>query len=214
MKVGVIGSGGVAKALATGFLKHGHQAMMGTRTAGKLAEWAAANPKGSVGSFADAAAFGEIVVLAVKGKVAAGALQLAGAGNLAGKLVIDATNPIEDAPPLARIYSVAPSTRCSTWSRRAITPSASAAARPATRAARAACWRAPEAGTGDSRRRTTKAPTRSASPPPDRKFTMRTVACFGQCALAPVVEWNHRICGHVNDRTLQREVEALANGRK
>jgi predicted dinucleotide-binding enzyme len=99
MKVGVIGSGGVAKALATGFLKHGHQAMMGTRTAGKLAEWAAANPKGSVGSFADAAAFGEIVVLAVKGKVAAGALQLAGAGNLAGKLVIDATNPIEDAPP-------------------------------------------------------------------------------------------------------------------
>lgn len=43
----------------------------------------------------------------------------------------------------------------------------------------------------------------------DRKFTVRTVACFGQCALAPVVEVNHRICGHVNERTLQREVENI-----
>ncbi|HJU11418.1 MAG TPA: NAD(P)H-dependent oxidoreductase subunit E [Candidatus Binataceae bacterium] len=43
----------------------------------------------------------------------------------------------------------------------------------------------------------------------DRKFTVRTVACFGQCALAPVVEINHRICGHVNERTLQREIENI-----
>ena len=43
----------------------------------------------------------------------------------------------------------------------------------------------------------------------DSKFTVRTVACFGQCALAPVVEVNHRICGHVNERTLQREVRSL-----
>jgi NADH-quinone oxidoreductase subunit E len=43
----------------------------------------------------------------------------------------------------------------------------------------------------------------------DQKFTVRTVACFGQCALAPVVEINHRICGHVNERTLQREVRSL-----
>jgi NADH-quinone oxidoreductase subunit E len=43
----------------------------------------------------------------------------------------------------------------------------------------------------------------------DGKFTVRTVACFGQCALAPVVEINHRICGHVNERTLQREVREL-----
>ncbi|MGB8012096.1 MAG: NAD(P)H-dependent oxidoreductase subunit E [Terriglobales bacterium] len=41
---------------------------------------------------------------------------------------------------------------------------------------------------------------------PDHKFTVRTVACFGQCALAPVVEVNHRICSHVNERTLQREI--------
>jgi NADH-quinone oxidoreductase subunit E len=44
---------------------------------------------------------------------------------------------------------------------------------------------------------------------PDQRFTVRTVACFGQCALAPVVEINHRICGHVNERTLQREVRSL-----
>lgn len=46
----------------------------------------------------------------------------------------------------------------------------------------------------------------------DRKFTVRTVACFGQCALAPVVEVNHRICGHVNERTLQREIRTIERG--
>ena len=44
---------------------------------------------------------------------------------------------------------------------------------------------------------------------PDGKFTVRTVACFGQCALAPVVEIDHRISGHVNERVLQREVSVL-----
>lgn len=48
----------------------------------------------------------------------------------------------------------------------------------------------------------------------DRKFTIRTVACFGQCALAPVVEVNHHILSHVNERTLQRELKALAQGRQ
>ena len=43
----------------------------------------------------------------------------------------------------------------------------------------------------------------------DSKYTIRTVACFGQCALAPVVEIDHRICGHVNEQTLQRDVRAL-----
>jgi NADH-quinone oxidoreductase subunit E len=44
---------------------------------------------------------------------------------------------------------------------------------------------------------------------PDGKFTVRTVACFGQCALAPVVEINHHICGHVNEHTLQRQLREL-----
>ena len=48
---------------------------------------------------------------------------------------------------------------------------------------------------------------------PDGKYTVRTVACFGQCALAPVVEIDHRICGHVNERTLQRDLKAVERGR-
>jgi NADH-quinone oxidoreductase subunit E len=48
---------------------------------------------------------------------------------------------------------------------------------------------------------------------PDRRFSLRTVACFGQCALAPVVEVDHNIFGHMNEQTLHRELENL-NGRK
>jgi len=44
---------------------------------------------------------------------------------------------------------------------------------------------------------------------PDRKYTIRTVACFGQCALAPVVEINHEIYGHVNERALRSEIDAI-----
>jgi NADH-quinone oxidoreductase subunit E len=46
----------------------------------------------------------------------------------------------------------------------------------------------------------------------DRQFTVRTVACFGQCAMAPVVEINHRICGHATERTLQREIATIRAG--
>jgi predicted dinucleotide-binding enzyme len=99
MKVGIIGSGDVAKALAAGFLRHGHTVTLGTRDARKLADWAAAHAGAKVGSFADAARFGEAIVLAVKGAVALDALALAGADSLAGKTVMDATNPIADAPP-------------------------------------------------------------------------------------------------------------------
>jgi predicted dinucleotide-binding enzyme len=100
MKVGIIGSGDVATVLAGGFLKHGHDVTVGTRTASKLADWAKQNPRAKVGSFADAARFGDLVVLAVKGTVAAEALRAAGAANLAGKPVLDATNPIAEAPPV------------------------------------------------------------------------------------------------------------------
>jgi 8-hydroxy-5-deazaflavin:NADPH oxidoreductase len=99
MKVGILGSGDVAKVLAGGFLKHGHDVMLGTRTPAKLEDWATQNPKARIGSFGDAAKFAELVVLAVKGSVAADALHAAGAANIATKPVIDATNPIADAPP-------------------------------------------------------------------------------------------------------------------
>jgi hypothetical protein len=99
MKIGVIGSGDVAKVLATGFLKHGHEVMVGSRTPAKLADWKRENSAGRTGSFSDTAAFADVVVLAVKGGVAADALRAAGAAHLAGKTIIDATNPIADAPP-------------------------------------------------------------------------------------------------------------------
>jgi predicted dinucleotide-binding enzyme len=99
MKIGVIGSGDVAKVLGSGLLKHGHDVMMGTRETAKLSDWAKHNPKGKVAGFADAAKFGELVVLAVKGTAAAEALRAAGATNLAGKVVMDVTNPIADSPP-------------------------------------------------------------------------------------------------------------------
>ena len=100
MHVGVLGSGQVAKTLAAGFLKHGHHVMLGTRDTIKLMSWIGENPKVIVGSFADAAKFGEIVILAVKGSAAGDVLQMATPANLAGKLVMDTTNPIADAPPV------------------------------------------------------------------------------------------------------------------
>jgi 8-hydroxy-5-deazaflavin:NADPH oxidoreductase len=99
MRVGVLGSGDVGQTLAAGFLKHGHEAMIGTREPAKLAPWQKANPKAKVGSVSETAAFGEVLVLAVKGSVAADVLRAAGQANLAGKVVIDASNPIADAPP-------------------------------------------------------------------------------------------------------------------
>ena len=100
MKIGVLGSGDVAKILAGGLVTHGHDVMIGSRTPAKLADWASRNPKAVPGTFADAAQFGELIVLAVKGTAAHDALHLAGASNLAGKAVIDATNPIADAAPV------------------------------------------------------------------------------------------------------------------
>ena len=99
MKVGILGSGDVAKALAAGFVKHGHKVTLGTRDSGKLKDFVAQHRGAQAGGFADAAKFGEMVVLAVKGNVALDALEAAGAANLAGKPVVDATNPIADAPP-------------------------------------------------------------------------------------------------------------------
>jgi 8-hydroxy-5-deazaflavin:NADPH oxidoreductase len=100
MKVGIIGSGVVAQALGNGLLKHDHEVMLGTRDATKLADWLARNPAAQIGSFAETATFGDLVVLAVKGTVAAEALHAAGAANISGKTIIDATNPIADAPPV------------------------------------------------------------------------------------------------------------------
>ena len=99
MNVGILGSGDVARTLGAGFVSHGHSVMLGTRSPAKLAEWAAKHPGARVGTFAEAARFGGLVVLAVKGTVAGEVLRAAGADHIAGKCVIDTTNPIADAPP-------------------------------------------------------------------------------------------------------------------
>lgn len=94
-KIGILGSGMVAKTLGAGFIKHGYDVMLGTSDAAKLTDWQTKNG-GKIGSFAEAAAFGEMVVLAVKGIHAESALERAGLENLAGKTVLDATNPIDE----------------------------------------------------------------------------------------------------------------------
>ncbi|HOX24271.1 MAG TPA: NAD(P)-binding domain-containing protein [Candidatus Krumholzibacteria bacterium] len=99
MKIGILGSGDVARALAGGFHKYGHSVKFGTRESAKLAGWVDEHAGATAGSFAEAAQFGEVVVLSVKGTAAADVLHLAGAANLAGKTVVDTTNPIADAPP-------------------------------------------------------------------------------------------------------------------
>ncbi len=101
MKIGIIGSGIVGRVLATGFLKEGHQAMLGTRNISKeeVLKWKNENQHGSLGSFQDAAQFGEIIVLAVSGLVVEDAINLAGKEHLSNKVIIDATNPIATVPP-------------------------------------------------------------------------------------------------------------------
>ena len=100
-RIGIVGSGIVGQTLANGFVKHGYDVTIGTNTASKREELRSkTNGKAKVGSFEDAAKFGEIVVVATKGTAAEAALQAAGIANLNGKTVIDTTNPIADAAPV------------------------------------------------------------------------------------------------------------------
>jgi predicted dinucleotide-binding enzyme len=99
-KIAVLGSGQVGQVLADGLIKHGHDVMRGSREPAKLADWKAkAGARAQTGTFAEAAKWGESVLLAVKGEAASSVLDLAGPESLAGKLVMDATNPIASKPP-------------------------------------------------------------------------------------------------------------------
>lgn len=101
MKVGILGSAAVGQALGKGFLSEGNEVMVGTRDVSKdsLVRWQKENPTAKLGSFADTAKFGELIVLAVSGDVAEKVIELAGKENLSNKVVIDTTNPIAKAPP-------------------------------------------------------------------------------------------------------------------
>jgi 8-hydroxy-5-deazaflavin:NADPH oxidoreductase len=96
MKLGIIGSGGVAQTLGGAYLKKGHEVRLGTRSPEKLSEWLeTAGDAASVGSFAEAAAFGDVIFISTLGEAALNAIELAGPENLTGKTVIDLTNPLD-----------------------------------------------------------------------------------------------------------------------
>ncbi len=98
MKIGVLGSGEVAKTLGKGFASNGHSVMLGSRTpdSEKLKVWRKESSGDiSTGTFAEAASYGEILVFAVLGSVVDEVVALAGAKNFAGKLVIETSNPLD-----------------------------------------------------------------------------------------------------------------------
>src|SRR5262245_18480742 len=98
MKIGVLGTGMVGNAIATKLVNVGHAIMMGSRTADSDAgqEWKrSVGGKGQLGTFATAAAFGEIVFDCTNGANSLVALRSAGAENLRGKILIQVGNPLD-----------------------------------------------------------------------------------------------------------------------
>jgi predicted dinucleotide-binding enzyme len=98
MKIAVLGTGMVGNAIATKLVNIGHQVMMGSRTTNSKAaqEWLrSVGSKGQSGTFADAAAFGEIVFDCTNGANSLAALRQAGAANLRGKILIHVSNPLD-----------------------------------------------------------------------------------------------------------------------
>jgi predicted dinucleotide-binding enzyme len=96
VRIGVLGSGDVGRVLAGGFAGLGHDVTIGSRSPEKLQEWADhAGPHVTAGTFAEAAQFGDIVVLATLGVATAEAISMAGTSHFDGKVVLDTTNPLD-----------------------------------------------------------------------------------------------------------------------
>ena len=101
MRVGVLGTGPVGRAVAGRLAGLGHDVTMGTRdpgdTAGReeYAAWAAEHGGVGLGTFAEAASGAELVVNAAGGDVSLSILDSAGAANLAGKVLLDISNPLD-----------------------------------------------------------------------------------------------------------------------
>jgi 8-hydroxy-5-deazaflavin:NADPH oxidoreductase len=110
-KVGVIGSATVGQTLAQGFKKHGYDVRIASRTPAKLNDFSAKSGI-AAGTFEDVATWADVVVLAVKGTIAEDAIRTAGESNLRGKVVVDTTNPIAEAPPVDGViqYFTGPNT--------------------------------------------------------------------------------------------------------
>jgi NADPH-dependent F420 reductase len=109
LKIGVLGTGDVGQVLGAGLAALGHEVKIGSRDAKnpKAVEWAEKNgAHASAGTFADAAKFGDVIILAASWTAMQSLLELAGPDNFAGKVVIDATNPLDfskGAPPTLAI---------------------------------------------------------------------------------------------------------------
>lgn len=102
MRVGILGSGIVGQVLGAGLLSLGHEVVMGTRhpQEGNVKKWLAKTPGASAGTFAEAARFGDLLVLAVLGRVVEKVIDLARPENFGGKTLIDTTNPLGAAAPV------------------------------------------------------------------------------------------------------------------
>lgn len=98
--IGILGSGEVGTTLAGGFLKNGYKVCVGSGHPEKLDEWKSQqNESASTGTFADAARFGHLLILAVKGDAALKVLDTVDSSDLDGKTIIDTTNAIDNVPP-------------------------------------------------------------------------------------------------------------------
>jgi predicted dinucleotide-binding enzyme len=107
VNVGILGSGDVGRALAKGFAGVGHDVKIGSRDPNKLADFAAgAGVHVSAGTFADAAHFGDILVLATLGVATIEAIELAGLDAFDGKVVIDTTNPLDFSRGMPPVLSI------------------------------------------------------------------------------------------------------------
>ncbi|HUR82203.1 MAG TPA: NAD(P)-binding domain-containing protein [Thermoanaerobaculia bacterium] len=107
VNVGILGSGDVGRALAKGFAGVGHDVKIGSRDPQKLAEFAAgAGARVSAGTFAEAAQFGDILVLATLGVATVEAIELAGIDAFDGKVVIDTTNPLDFSKGMPPVLSI------------------------------------------------------------------------------------------------------------
>jgi 8-hydroxy-5-deazaflavin:NADPH oxidoreductase len=95
MRMGVLGSGMVAQALSARLAELGHNVVIGTRDPDKLRGWQSSNQRVLIGSFADTAAHGEMILNATNGAGSLNALALAGEANLADKILVDVSNPLD-----------------------------------------------------------------------------------------------------------------------
>jgi predicted dinucleotide-binding enzyme len=119
MRIGILGTGGVGQTLAGKIASLGHEVMVGTRDvqaalarteagwgAEVLSKWHAEHPDVKLGTFADAAAHGEVLFNVTFGMASLDALKAAGAENLEGKILVDVSNPLDFSPGMPPSLSV------------------------------------------------------------------------------------------------------------